>query len=231
MRLGLFFLLTLATACASLYAQDAAPLQQWIDEAIKAGGGVVTVPEGVHRLDKGLVIANAHKLALRGVNKEACVIELQGDAESLLSVIGSGKTLEIANLTLIGKATVRHLIHIQSTQPTSPSSDITVRDCLFQNFHGPAIHLQNTKGSSIERCSFRDGDEAIVTTHSENSTVRGNKIIRVNRAINLLSSPQSLIEGNEVWECKQALITSPADKSIIIRNNSFAEANEVNGKP
>ena len=53
-----------------LQAAEPAPIQQWIDEAIKAGGGVVIIPEGEHVLPHGLVIKNAKKLALRGIDRE-----------------------------------------------------------------------------------------------------------------------------------------------------------------
>lgn len=59
-----------------LQAAEPAPIQQWIDEAIKAGGGVVTIPEGEHVLPHGLVIKNAKKLALRGIDRERCILKL-----------------------------------------------------------------------------------------------------------------------------------------------------------
>jgi hypothetical protein len=61
---------------AGVEGRAQAPLQQWIDEAIKAGGGVVSVPPGVHELPAGLVIKDAKKLALRGLEKERCILKL-----------------------------------------------------------------------------------------------------------------------------------------------------------
>ncbi len=61
---------------AALPCSAQAPLQQWIDEAIKAGGGVVTVPPGEHELPAGLLIKDAKKLALRGLEKERCILKL-----------------------------------------------------------------------------------------------------------------------------------------------------------
>ena len=34
--------------CCQLTHAETPPIQQWIDEAIKAGAGVVTIPDGVH---------------------------------------------------------------------------------------------------------------------------------------------------------------------------------------
>ncbi len=62
--------------CCQLTHAETPPIQQWIDEAIKAGGGVVTIPDGVHVLSKGLLFKNAKKLALRGMSKEGCVLKL-----------------------------------------------------------------------------------------------------------------------------------------------------------
>lgn len=75
-RLTCLVLALLAFISSLCRADDAPPIQQWIDEAIKAGGGVVTVPPGVHVLPKGLVIRDAKKLALRGMDKEECVLKL-----------------------------------------------------------------------------------------------------------------------------------------------------------
>ncbi|GEP45008.1 right-handed parallel beta-helix repeat-containing protein [Brevifollis gellanilyticus] len=61
---------------AALPCPAQVPLQQWIDEAIKAGGGVVSVPPGEHELPAGLMIKDAKKLALRGLEKERCILKL-----------------------------------------------------------------------------------------------------------------------------------------------------------
>lgn len=67
----LLFALGLQAALA-----EAPPIQQWIDEAIKQGGGVVTIPPGEHVLEKGLTLKDAKKLALRGIDKEHCILKL-----------------------------------------------------------------------------------------------------------------------------------------------------------
>lgn len=72
----LFGLLGMGLSPTLSQAQDAPPIQQWIDEAIQAGGGVVTIPEGTHVLPKGLLIKDAKKLAIRGMHKERCILKL-----------------------------------------------------------------------------------------------------------------------------------------------------------
>lgn len=60
----------------SLARSTEAPLQQWIDEAIRAGSGVVTVPPGEHLLPAGLKIKDAKKLAIRGMDREHTILKL-----------------------------------------------------------------------------------------------------------------------------------------------------------
>eukprot|EP01031_Cornospumella_fuschlensis_P009948 gene9948-12199_t len=58
------------------FAAEAPPIQEWIDEAIKQGGGVVTIPPGVHVIKSGLMLKDAKKLSIRGMDKEDCVLKL-----------------------------------------------------------------------------------------------------------------------------------------------------------
>lgn len=51
-------------------------IQGFIDEAIKAGGGEVVIPPGVHEITRGLVIKDAKGLRLVGLDAETCVLKL-----------------------------------------------------------------------------------------------------------------------------------------------------------
>jgi hypothetical protein len=53
-----------------------AEIQGFINEAIKAGGGEVLIPPGVHLIEKGLVLKDAKKIRLVGFDMEACVLKL-----------------------------------------------------------------------------------------------------------------------------------------------------------
>jgi len=58
------------------HALTEAEIQGFIDEAIKAGGGEVMIPPGIHLITKGLVIKDAKKLRLVGYDKEASILKL-----------------------------------------------------------------------------------------------------------------------------------------------------------
>jgi hypothetical protein len=68
--------LALLFSLPCIEAAEELPLQAWIDEAIAAGGGVVTVPPGEHILRKGLIIKDAKKISVRGVERETCILRL-----------------------------------------------------------------------------------------------------------------------------------------------------------
>ncbi len=231
--------LLLVFAC-TLAQAEGPPIQQWIDDAIKAGGGVVTVPEGEHVLTQALVIHDAKKLALRGVDKERCVLKIapdagRDDAAPLIKITGTCQTLEIAGLTLDGgrpgHSSGGALVNITGMSGTeSPSVQaVTVRDCLLQNFPGTGVRLENTTGAEVERCSFRDGGTAITFTGVANKGLaRGNQIIRVQTAFDLAGASACVVEGNEIRDCATGASisnkTGPAGsipERHVLRNNGF----------
>lgn len=77
MRFTLLPLLALALLpWLSARALPEAEIQHHIDEAIKAGGGEVVIPPGVHVIEKGLKVKDAKKLRLIGLDAEECVLKL-----------------------------------------------------------------------------------------------------------------------------------------------------------
>lgn len=236
--------LLILACCIHLAAfAEAPPIQQWIDEAIAAGGGVVTIPEGEHVLPAGLVIKDAKKLALRGMNKETCILRLAAGTKEpnqtwLIKLTGNGDTLEIANLTLDGGSDTQsrpsELIVIEATDdPTSsPIKDVHVRDCLLQNY-ASAISVKNAVGCIIERCSFRDGGQRAISflIRSKDCEARGNQITRTTTAIYLYGAESCLIEGNEMWECAQGIHIGQDQTSLKLAphtlcNNGFFDTKQ-----
>ncbi|WP_395746035.1 right-handed parallel beta-helix repeat-containing protein [Prosthecobacter sp.] len=53
-----------------------AELQRYIDEAIKAGGGEVVIPPGTHIIEHGLMVKDAKKLRIIGLDAEETVLKL-----------------------------------------------------------------------------------------------------------------------------------------------------------
>lgn len=62
-------------AFLSAHAEDM-PLQKFVDEAIKAGSGEVTVPPGTYTLPRGLLLKDAKQIALIGMDRERCILKL-----------------------------------------------------------------------------------------------------------------------------------------------------------
>ena len=70
-----FLLLCLLPVCAAT-AMTEQEIQAAIDAAIKAGGGEVVIPPGVHRITHGLLVKDAKKLRIIGLDTERCVLQL-----------------------------------------------------------------------------------------------------------------------------------------------------------
>lgn len=221
--------LLILSALARLSAQgETLPLQQWIDEAIQAGGGVITIPEGTHELPAGLVLSNAKKLALRGTDKERCILKLvEGDSGEafLINITGLCETVEIANLTLIGSgSSISHGIRVQGS--AEKSKDIVIRDCLFTDISGTAATFANCEAGHVERCSFRDGRGTAIAFQSGavKGLALGNHIARFKTAFALEDSSGCLLEGNEVFDGPTGLRVSYKASNLTantVRNNAF----------
>jgi hypothetical protein len=70
------FLITTILAVASARGQSATQIQGFIDEAIKAGRGQVTVPPGTYVLPRGLMLKDAKQIAIIGMSREGCILKL-----------------------------------------------------------------------------------------------------------------------------------------------------------
>lgn len=192
-----FLLLSTAFALLTLCpVLGQAPLQQWIDEAVKAGGGVVTVPPGVHVLPAGLVIKEAKKLALRGMEKELCILKLEkaGKGRSLIEITANSETIEIANLTLQGAEK-----ELPALVTVNGAKAVTVRDCLFEGGKGHGVMLTGAQATTVERCSFRDfGLGALLADAATNAgKLVGNHAIRCGKAFEVKEPARWILSGNE----------------------------------
>lgn len=173
----------------SLPAQEAPPLQDWIQEALKAGGGVVTVPDGVHTLAEPLVIENAKKLALRGMGREGCVLRLARPGPAVIEIRGESETVELAGITLQGGG-----VRVMG------GKDIQVRDSVFENMGGAGVEFLGVIESGVQRCSFRDGSGPAlrVGPGSRKIELRGNPITRCGIGIELDQATACMVAGNEI---------------------------------
>lgn len=229
----LCILLSLLT-CTFLQAETP-PIQQWIDEAIKAGGGVVTVPEGEHLLPEGLVIKDAQKLTLRGVDKESCVLKLSSASQrsQLLTITGKSSEIQIIGLTFDCEAGQRGLSSnpisvVKSTDdPAEKLEKIFIRDCLFQDFTGTNLIIRGASEIEVERCSFRDGGTAISADNVAQYTFSGSQMTQFTTAFDIKNSIKGLIKGNEVRNAQLGLVIhhdkvqAPEDRDFLINNGFY----------
>lgn len=74
------------TALQSARALPEAELQRFINEAINAGGGEVVIPPGVHLIERGLIVKDAKKLRIVGLDAENTVLQLPPVAYALAAV-------------------------------------------------------------------------------------------------------------------------------------------------
>lgn len=72
----LVLLALLLVAAPVLQAQSEAAIQQFINEAIQAGGGSVVIPPGTYVIEKGLVLKDAKKIKLTGLDRERTILKL-----------------------------------------------------------------------------------------------------------------------------------------------------------
>jgi hypothetical protein len=82
------FLLLLLPAIHPANALTEAEIQKFIDDAIKAGGGEVVIPPGVHVIERGLMVKDAKKLRIIGLDAEESVLK----APPVAYAVASGAT-------------------------------------------------------------------------------------------------------------------------------------------
>lgn len=200
-----------------------APIQEWIDQAVKAGGGVVSIPPGVHELSRGLLLRGVKKLALRGIEREHCVLRLADSAsgEALITIGEKTETVEIANLVLETASdalarpsplplAIRCGAEVAASSSAGESSgprDVMVRDCIFQNWPGTAIHISNTREAAVERCSFREIAKTgvLIDRQSQMVDVLGCWFIRCGLALEVADAAQGHFIGNEILQGRDGI--------------------------
>ena len=183
--LPLLLSLTLST---SLLAEGftGKQIQQFIDDAIAAGGGEVVLPQGRHRLSEPLRIKDASKLRLIGLDAEDTHLLPATDITQpfpLLLIEGKISELSIAKLTFTTDGSSQDfanhpLIAIRSS--TSAPAQVEIERCLFEKHSGPGILVEHVKASRITANSFMDltGPGIQVQGTSETLLIQHNHLTR-----------------------------------------------------
>lgn len=70
------FLIVFVLPFSFLQAQDTGQLQRFVDEAIKAGKGTVSIPPGTYVLPRGVLIKDAKQLRIIGMDREKTILKL-----------------------------------------------------------------------------------------------------------------------------------------------------------
>lgn len=210
-----FILCLLLVAVRPSSALTEVEIQKFVDEAVKAGGGEVVIPPGVHVIEKGLRLKDAKKLRLIGLDAEECVLKGGKDAPALLSISGECEEVRIEKLTFEGG---RDAI---SASPdggaATKCSKMLIGRCFFQNQNGAAILLSmpNVEGLEIDGCSFRDIKAAGVVFGGRvsGSQITHNHFTRCQSGVTLQASQKCLVASNELSDCDTGIaIEGPADK-------------------
>jgi hypothetical protein len=226
-----FVLLVLfLAALQSAWALPEAELQRYIDEAIKAGGGEVAIPPGVHLIEHGLILKAAKKLRIIGLDAEESVLK-GGKGVTALIQLGPGcENVRIEKLTFDGSQSAVSEWH----DPREPADNagkgiakILLSRCFFQNEKENAVLLPMARvdGLSIEDCSFRDIGQAAIYLgeKTSNSSITHNQFIRCGSGVALHGSQKCLVASDELKDCRTGiLITGPKDKTSIDQGNIIA---------
>jgi len=166
-------LLLVCLFASSLHAEgfNRADLQKFIDDAIAAGGGQVILPPGTHTLDAPLVIKNAVKLRVAGLDSEDTYLQPVADTVKgfpLIRIEGSAEDLRIDKITFttIGDTfSSIPLIEVKGSTAKDKPTRLSIDRCFFQNHSGPAVVLTDAIDSRITASTFMDlGGPAIQAT-------------------------------------------------------------------
>jgi Right handed beta helix region len=198
--LALFF-----TLLQSAHALPEAELQSYIEEAIKAGGGEVVIPPGVHLIEHGLKVKDAKKLRIIGLDAEAAVLKAASDKVALISLMGSCENVHIEKLTFEGGALgIWKRVPEDAKKSGNPKLiSFTLARCFFQHQHSSAVVLGAAELATVEDCSFSD-IKSVALMFSEGSsggTVRHNHFIRCDTAVSLLGTTKISVVANEISDC------------------------------
>lgn len=174
-------------------------LQQFIDEAIQAGGGEVVIPPGEHVIRKGLKVVNAKGLRIAGMDKERSSLKWEGEiGRSVIEISGTMENVSVGKLTFSGNDKGQSGVHVK----TQGGSGLKIEDCLFEKGLERGIQLLGMDAAVIENCSFRDlGKVGIeVGEGSKEPLVMGNWFTRCAIGVHVAKEVKVQLVSNEFLE-------------------------------
>ncbi len=215
----LLFLLLIAFTPA--HALTEAEIQQHIDAAIKADGGEVVLPPGVHVIEKGLLLQDAKKLRLIGLDAETCILQAAPGNTSLLRLDGACEAVRIEKLTFAGG---QDGISEEKTGKDG-LQQIHIGRCFFQNQQRHAVRVTHASAVEIEDCTFRDiaKDAVVFGGQVTGSFIAHNHLTRCAVGVTLQGAQKCLVASNELSDCRLGiLITGASDQQSVDQGNGIA---------
>ncbi len=183
-RLLTLLLLVLPTSWAAGYTGE--EIQKFLDEAVAAGGGEVVLPPGRHRLERPLVIKDAEKLRLIGLEAEETWLLPAEDVKEpfpLLVIEGKVKEVRLIKLTWSTRGSAVEwgetpLVRVAGKGEQRPS--VAIDRCLFEKHPGAALSFSDAVDCEVTACVFMDlkGEALRVSGGSSGLLFRHNHLTR-----------------------------------------------------
>lgn len=214
-------LLFLLLAFTPAHALTEAEIQQHLDAAVKAGGGEVVLPPGVHVIEKGLLLHDAKKLRLIGLDAEECVLLAAPGNTTLLRLGGACEAVRIEKLTFAGGQDAIS----EEKAAAGGLQQIHIGRCFFQNQQRHAVRVAHASAVEIEDCTFRDIAHSAVVFGAQvtGSFIAHNHLTRCDVGVTLQGAQKCLVASNELSDCRVGiLITGANDKESADQGNGIA---------
>ncbi len=138
--------------CCCVTVEPGESVRDAVATVVAAGGGCVSLCQGVHRVDGPLWLHHAHDVTIAGVGT-ATVLRFDGvDADDLGGVvIESGERIAIEDLFMLsGDAPA--LVTVRHDEELRLSREIALRRLTMLNPSGVGIQLAHADGVTIEEC-------------------------------------------------------------------------------
>lgn len=208
-----------------------AEIQSYIDEAIKAGGGEVVIPPGVHLIERGLMLKDAKKLRIIGLDAEECVLKAARKTNSLFLLSGTCEEVRIEKLTFEGGQNA--VSEMAEPGLMNKFAKVHVGRCFFQDQRRAALLLPKAaiEALEIEDCTFRDIDGAgiLFGEGMTGCSITHNHLTRCKVGITLAGAQRCLAASNEISACGTGLLITAAAEVQTIEQENVVALNAITG--
>lgn len=231
----------LLTALPGLVLAAPTPLQPLIDAT--PSGGTLRLPPGTYAgpvlIDRPMVVDGGGKARIDGQGK-GTVLTLRANSSTLrgLVIVGSGDSHDRIDSAIFIEG---HHNRIEENDIDDVLFGITLQqsndNVVLRNRirsrpadiadRGDGIRLWYGTGNRIEGNDIARIRDVTISNAPRNRYI-GNRISDSRRAMNLLFSPRSLIDGNDLQHNATGITTLNSD-GIIIRRNRIAHAMDASG--